>query len=88
MDKLASAEIGRVSLILHYFLFYKAKGAIVIAQDFPYKYLPARSIKRFLSANLLNEIHSRSFRRAAHTFAISDYTKKRCHKIFEFPNQR
>ncbi len=90
MDKLASAPKSDVYLFNTPVLpfFTKLKGAIVIAQDFPYKYLPARSIKEFFKRKFVEWYHSRSFRRAAHIIAISDYTKKDVIRFFGIPESK
>lgn len=64
--------------------FFALKGkSIVVAHDFAYKYIPARSLKQFIISFVLHFIHGRSLRRADKVVAISSYTKEEIVKHFK-----
>lgn len=67
---------------------YKPKKCVVIAQDFPYLYMPARGIKKFLLLRFVRWYHRWSLRRADAIVAISESTKQDCIRFFGIPKEK
>lgn len=67
---------------------YKPKQSVVIAQDFPYKYLKAKNVKERLRNGFLFRYHKRSLNRAQAVIAVSEATKNDLIKFFKVPSEK
>lgn len=63
--------------------FWRPPRAVVIALDYPYKYLPAGSLTVWLKRKFISWYHKRSLRRADHIIAVSHSTKNDTVKFFD-----
>ena len=69
-------------------LFWKPKKAVIIALDYPYKYLKAESLKQWLFRFFISWYHGYSLRRADHIISVSDSTKRDTMKFFGVPESK
>lgn len=69
-------------------LFWKPKKAVIIALDYPYKYLKAESFKQWLFRFFIGWYHGYSLRRADHIISVSDSTKRDTIKFFGVPEEK
>jgi len=69
-------------------LFYRPQRSIAIVADFPYKHLPARSIREQLVRYFIGWYHGRSLKRARVVVAISHSTKDDVVKLFGIPEAK
>jgi len=69
-------------------LFWKPPRSIVIALDFPYKYLKPNSLKERIFNIFLGAYHNRSLRKADLVVAISKAAEEDVIKIFHVPEEK
>lgn len=69
-------------------IFFKPKRSIVIAQDFPYKYLKPRSVKERLRNCIIGLYHQFSFCRANAIVAVSKAAKSDIMRFFRIPERK
>ncbi len=67
---------------------WKPKKAVIIALDYPYKYLKATSLKQRLFRIFISWYHGYSMRRADHIISVSDATKRDTMKFFNIPEEK
>ena len=67
---------------------WKPRRAVIIAQDYPYKYLKARNLSEYLSRSFISFYHGYSLRRADHIVAISESTKRDTMRFFNIPERK
>ena len=67
---------------------WKPRRAVVIALDYPYKYLKAESLKQWLFRFFISWYHGYSMRRADHIISVSDSTKNDTIKFFGIPKEK
>ncbi len=68
--------------------FWKPPHAVVIALDYPYKYLPAKGLRTVLFRKFIGWYHGRSLRRADHVVAVSQSTKNDTMRFFGIPSEK
>ena len=69
-------------------LKFTPKNSVIIAQDFPYLHLMARSPKRYFLNRIIKFYHAWSLKRAARIIAVSEYTKRELMKFFHVPEEK
>jgi glycosyltransferase involved in cell wall biosynthesis len=69
-------------------LFWKPRRSVVIALDYPYKYLQAKDWRESLWRIFIGFYHKYSLKRADHIIAVSDSTKNDTVKFFGIPKQK
>ena len=90
LDRLRSAPQADVYLFNTPVLpfFFKPRRSVVIALDYPYKYLKANGLRERLFRLFVSWYHGRSLRRADHIIAVSESTKRDTVRFFGIPPEK
>lgn len=67
---------------------WKPPCSVVIALDYPYKYLGTKSIREWLFRKFIGWYHGRSLRRSNHVIAVSESTKRDTVRFFGIPPEK
>ena len=69
-------------------IFYRPKNAVIIAQDYPYQYLPAKNFDERIKNRLIYLYHRHSLRRANLIVAVSESSKRDTIRFFGIPEHK
>lgn len=69
-------------------IFYRPKNSVIITQDYPYQYLPAKNFSGRVKNRLIYLYHRYSLRRADLIVAVSESSKSDTIRFFQIPEEK